>query len=179
MQACSSTPPFPLSPDRSLSRNCAVVRFSRMLIVSSSFLYWFIRSGGPGAMEQGAMPDVRAGRTVAEQRRRNAPLKTEISRHVDGVMCTVLGVNVGAWMARLPSCGCFDDMGDVRDGRAAQRGTVMTPSRVRRGMRALSAPDVVGSACAQEEEAGVTALRQVPHETVISIPAFYHRRVPG
>lgn len=73
-------------------------------------------------MEQGAMPDVRAGRTVAEQRRRNAPLKTEISRHVDGVTCTVLGVNVGAWMARLPSCGCFDDMGGRARWKSSAKG---------------------------------------------------------
>ena len=45
--ACSSASPFPPSPSLSLSRYWAVVRFNRMLIVSSSFLYWFIRSEDP------------------------------------------------------------------------------------------------------------------------------------
>ncbi len=43
--ACSSMSPLLPWPDRSRSRYCAVVRLSRMLMLSSSFLYWLMSSG--------------------------------------------------------------------------------------------------------------------------------------
>lgn len=59
--ACvSMSSPLPPAPVRSRSRNWAVVRLRRILMVSSSFRYWLMRSGCAAARAGlGAMGDRR------------------------------------------------------------------------------------------------------------------------
>lgn len=94
--AWSCTVPFPVDRAcRSLSRIAAFARFKCMVIVSSSFLYSFRRSGELTTCQ------LKADTIVSNY----MPLNRVRLLHVEADTCTICGFNVGACTARLPNDG--------------------------------------------------------------------------